>query len=317
MIKVLPIAIFTLAFFSIAQAQANRTWVSGVGDDVNPCSRTAPCKTFAGAISKTAAAGEINCLDPAGYGAVTIIKSMMIRCNYTEGGVLVSGSNGIVVNTLSTDVVYLEGLDILGVASPINGITFIGGGTLHVRNCVIRQFKTSGNGINFAPNTGTAQLHVSDTYISETGSGAGTGGILIRPTSGANANVSIDNVSLKNNFNGIFTDGNGGGTTINVNVRDSKVASCSNSGIVATTIAATIAMTVDRTTVSYCLNTGIASNGGNATVRLGNSTISNNAAGVAILGGSTMQSFKNNQFSANTSDGPLPLAAVTPNGGGQ
>ena len=74
-----------------ASAQATRTWVSGVGDDVNPCSRTAPCKTFAGAISKTAAGGEINCLDPGGFGAVTITKAMTIDCNYTEGGVLVWG----------------------------------------------------------------------------------------------------------------------------------------------------------------------------------------------------------------------------------
>src|SRR6059036_1925940 len=61
-----------------AQAQATRTWVSGVGDDVNPCSRTAPCKTFAGAISKTAVNGEINCLDPGGFGAVTISKGLTI-----------------------------------------------------------------------------------------------------------------------------------------------------------------------------------------------------------------------------------------------
>src|SRR6059058_1081928 len=91
-----------------ASAQATRTWVSGVGDDVNPCSRTAPCKTFAGAISKTAAGGEINCLDPGGFGAVTITKSLVIDCHYTEGGVLAAG-NGIVVNALSTDVVVLRG----------------------------------------------------------------------------------------------------------------------------------------------------------------------------------------------------------------
>src|SRR5919199_1901152 len=94
-----------------AEAQATRTWVSGTGDDVNPCSRTAPCKTFAGALSKTAAGGEINCLDPAGYGAVTINKSLTIDCHFTEGGVLASG-NGITVNALSTDNVVLRGLDI-------------------------------------------------------------------------------------------------------------------------------------------------------------------------------------------------------------
>src|SRR6476469_1582926 len=83
---------------SLAYAQATRTWVSGVGDDANPCSRTAPCKTFAGAISKTAPAGEINVLDPGGFGAVTITKSITIRSDHIEAGVLVSGTNGIVVS---------------------------------------------------------------------------------------------------------------------------------------------------------------------------------------------------------------------------
>src|SRR3989440_249753 len=81
-----------------AHAQATRTWVSGVGDDANPCSRTAPCKTFAGAISKTAAGGEINCLDPGGFGAVTITKSIAIDCSEVFGSVLVSGTNGIVIS---------------------------------------------------------------------------------------------------------------------------------------------------------------------------------------------------------------------------
>src|SRR4030088_2831408 len=97
-----------------AHAQATRTWVSGVGDDANPCSRTAPCKTFAGAISRTAAAGQINCLDPAGFGGVTIVKSMAIQCENTEGGVLVSTSPGITINAGVGDVVFLSGLDLQG-----------------------------------------------------------------------------------------------------------------------------------------------------------------------------------------------------------
>src|SRR5712691_11154978 len=104
-------AILALALQAVpAQAQASRTWVSGVGDDANPCSRTAPCKTFAGAISKTAAGGEINCLDSGGFGGVTIGKSITIRCVGVEGGVLVSGVNGIVVNAAAGDKVVLEGL---------------------------------------------------------------------------------------------------------------------------------------------------------------------------------------------------------------
>src|SRR5438309_9459613 len=82
-----------------AHAQANRTWVSGVGDDVNPCSRTAPCKTFAGAISKTAAGGEIDVLDPGGFGPVIISKSITIDGTGVLAGILAPGGNGITINS--------------------------------------------------------------------------------------------------------------------------------------------------------------------------------------------------------------------------
>src|ERR671932_2053107 len=122
----LPIvALVALALPASASAQATRTWVSGVGDDANPCSRTAPCKTFAGAISKTAAKGEINCLDPGGFGGVTITKAIAIKCHYTEGGVLVSGTNAIVVNAAATDSVTLRGLDINGIGTGLNGVRVI------------------------------------------------------------------------------------------------------------------------------------------------------------------------------------------------
>src|SRR3954462_6619906 len=93
-----------------AHAQATRTWVSGVGDDVNPCSRTAPCKTFAGAISKTATAGEINCLDPGGFGTITITKAMTLNCFYTLGSILASGVPGVTVNAPAADKVSLRGI---------------------------------------------------------------------------------------------------------------------------------------------------------------------------------------------------------------
>src|SRR5687768_16513935 len=151
-----------LAWTAPASAQATRTWVSGVGDDVNPCSRTAPCKTFAGAISKTAAGGEINCLDPGGFGAVTIIKSMTISCPYTEGGAL-AGGNGVVVNLpASTDVVFLRGLDIFGVNPPTNGVRFIAQGTLHIEDSVIRRFNAANSaGVSVQP-SGAAKLFMSN-----------------------------------------------------------------------------------------------------------------------------------------------------------
>src|SRR5436189_4882111 len=96
-IQMLAIAIFTFAFASMAQAQATRTWVSGVGDDANPCSRTAPCKTFAGAISKTADNGEIDCLDPGGFGAVTITKSIVLDGGGTLGSILGGGTPSCII----------------------------------------------------------------------------------------------------------------------------------------------------------------------------------------------------------------------------
>src|SRR4051795_4332258 len=114
------LALIALAIPASASAQATRTWVSGVGDDANPCSRTAPCKTFAGAISKTATGGEINCLDPGGFGGVTITKSIQIIC-MVEAGVLVSGTNAIIVNAAAGSEVILDGLDIEGLSTGLNG----------------------------------------------------------------------------------------------------------------------------------------------------------------------------------------------------
>src|ERR1051326_3689121 len=125
-----------------ANAQATRTWVSGVGDDANPCSRTAPCKTFAGAISKTATAGEINVLDPGGFGGVTITKSITISSEGFEAGVLVSGTNAIIINATTTSNVVLRGLDIEGLGTGLVGIKVLGGlGSLHVEKSTINNFR--------------------------------------------------------------------------------------------------------------------------------------------------------------------------------
>ena len=141
-----PCAAFLLLALAEAPvaAQATRTWVSGVGDDANPCSRTAPCKTFAGAISKTATSGEINCLDSGGFGAVTIVKSITILCNGVVGGVLASGVNGVIVNAPAGSSVVLDGLDIDGVGTGLSGVRVIGTGRLTIRNTVIRNFTVAG-----------------------------------------------------------------------------------------------------------------------------------------------------------------------------
>src|SRR5687767_8607263 len=130
-IKALTCAAFVAAFAVAAQAQATRTWVSGVGDDVNPCSRTAPCKTYAGAISKTARDGEISTLDPGGFGAVTITKSITINGGgqgQGYGSILAALTNGVIVNiTDAADTrksVRLDWLNINGASTGLDGIRF-------------------------------------------------------------------------------------------------------------------------------------------------------------------------------------------------
>src|SRR5215211_226818 len=97
-LKVLTCAVFIMALSSLAQAQATRTWVSGVGDDVNPCSRTAPCKTFAGAINKTAVNGEIDVIDPGAFGTMTATKSITVDGGGMFAGVLAASTTGFTVN---------------------------------------------------------------------------------------------------------------------------------------------------------------------------------------------------------------------------
>jgi hypothetical protein len=180
-----------------AYAQATRTWVSGVGDDANPCSRTAPCKTFAGAISKTAAKGEINVLDPGGFGGVTITKSISI-ISTVEAGVLVSGTNAIIVNLPnSADVVVLEGLDIEGLGTGIDGIRIIGSGETIVRKTSIRNF--TGNGINLV-GTANARLYVQDSFIFNCGSNAGNG-LKVQGAGAAINTAFLQNTLLEFNFN--------------------------------------------------------------------------------------------------------------------
>ena len=142
-LTLLSAVLLTAAIAAPAGAQATRTWVSGVGDDVNPCSRTAPCKTTAGAISKTAEGGEINALDPGGFGAVTITKAVTIDFTAVgTGGVLNALTNGVIVNAGADDDVVLRGLDIVGgnenPASPpcvymgMNGIRVLGARSVRI-----------------------------------------------------------------------------------------------------------------------------------------------------------------------------------------
>ena len=294
-----------------ALAQATRTWVSGVGDDVNPCSRTAPCKTFAGAISKTTAGGEISVLDPGGFGGVTITKAISLTNDGAgEAGILVAGTNGITVSAGNNDIVNVRGLVIDGTGTGLSGIRFNSGKALNVQNCLIKNFSGAGIGINFSP-TVSAQLFVSDTIISNNG-----GGILVATVNaGAQAVfASISRTEVDSNGFGIKADGTNGTGTLNVAVRDSVASGNSIKGIWSNAAAGTSVTRImlDRST-SANNATGVQSDGPNSGVLLNNSVVTGNVAGLVFTGNAFLQSYKNNaiNFNIGSNDG-APSGPVMP-----
>jgi hypothetical protein len=315
--------VFALLQAAPAQAQATRTWVSGVGDDVNPCSRTAPCKTFAGAISKTAAGGMINCLDPGGYGAVTITKSITIKCYGTFGSILASSVNGVVINDSATGTpgtikVVLSHLDIDGAGTTlgVNGIRFVSGNSLIVHAVQIRNFSANGIDINPLNNgSGAKEVNIADSYIAKVGgAGASNAAIRIAPNASVSVNVTVNNTQMEDNSNGIFMDGALNGNASNLSVKNSVMAGSTFNGIaVAKASGGAFLATVDNSHMTMNVVTGAAVNGASATLRLGASTIASNTTGVSNVGG-TLQSFKNNQIAGNGTDG-TPINAFPGPGG--
>lgn len=185
----------SLAVFAAgnAHAQATRTWVSGVGDDANPCSRTAPCKTFAGAISKTAAGGEIDAIDPGGYGTVTITKSITIDGAGTEASILASGTNGIVVSAPGAAVV-IRNLSINGTGTGLNGVRFLDGRRLTLQKVIIQNFTQEA--VRFAPSA-TADLVIQDSLLR-----ASQFGVRLQPGASGIANALIADTVIEGNQGG-------------------------------------------------------------------------------------------------------------------
>ncbi len=297
----LQIAFVFLLATASASAQATRTWVSGVGDDANPCSRTAPCKTFAGAISKTATNGEINVLDPGGFGALTITKSISINGTPVVAGVLVSGTNGlnVVNNTGSQMNVTIRGLDIDGLGTGLAGVSVSGNSptTVHIENSQIYGF---GQAVNVAPGTGgSAAVSITHTRISEC-AGASSSGINADGTNGA-VNVSVLDTEVRGCPTGLNLLG---GAKVNARLSD---FSQNTTGV--TVSDASVAL-LDSGTIAYCTTAVNAATAG-AVIRLSNMTISDNTTGLSASGGSIV-SFSNNRIKGNTTNG-APTSTIYQN----
>jgi hypothetical protein len=281
-------------------AQASRTWVSGVGDDANPCSRTAPCKTFAGAISKTALNGEINCLDPGGFGAVTITKSITIDCHEIFASILNSGTNGINIPfdsfNAALDVrktVRLRNLNLNGVNTGVIGIRITGGTVVPAGVVIVEDSLIDGNFAGVArgisdERTAGGELYIANTTVRNTGA---TGIVVI---GASRIDAALDNVRVTNSNAGVAVSG-GGKVIINRSVFSGNAA---------------VGIESDGTTAEVTVNNSVSSNngigvqngGGTPAIRLNNNDITFNTT---AFSGAT-QSFNNNRVNGNGSLGTAP-----------
>jgi hypothetical protein len=262
--------------------------VSGVGDDLNPCSRTAPCKTFAGAISKTAANGEINCLDPAGYGAVTITKSLTIDCEDTQGSILASAVNGVIVSIAAADTfktVRLRGLSINGAGATLglSGVNVTNANNVAVKvfveELIIQNF--SNTGILFAANGG--DLVVNDSEIINVGSNVSPftqSGIRVDSAGASRVDVTIDNTHCDINLQGVRFEDNVAG-----HIRNSTASNNILNGFVVNPSTTSSAMTIDNSSANSNNQFGLFAGG------------SGGAIGTARITGVTLVDNTTNQIS--------------------
>lgn len=247
--------LMSLAFLGIfgstlAQAQSTRTWVSGTGDDANPCSRTAPCKTFAGAISKTTAGGEIDALDSGAFGTVTITKDITIDGGGQLAGVLAAGTYGVNINAGSSDSVTLRNLSIQGVKTGISGVRLLNARALHIEHCNIAKFLQYG--IDIEPSGSDTKVFIVDTISQDnTYDGLHTG------STGGAITLNVENSQFNNNQNGVFA-----GDFTRCSIRNSAASGNANAGFIAQ------------------------ANSGAAKINLFNSSAANNLIGIQAGGGS-------------------------------
>jgi hypothetical protein len=269
-----------------ANAQAIRTWVSGVGDDANPCSRTAPCKTFAGAISKTFINGIIDCIDSGAFGAVTITKSITIDCRENLAGVLASSTNGIIVNigVNANDplrTVHLRNLQIdgagasgsVGTRTGLNGIRILAGNAVYIENVVVQNFTQ--DDVAVVPST-NMNVFIRDSVL-----GDATGnGLQVNSPASQNVKVTLDDVHLNRNGTGVRVIGTG-----------------------------IAVVTLNHSFVEANAGAGIVSDGANANVVLSDTVVSRNVNGLVSANAGQFFSYGNNNLAGN---GATPNAAATP-----
>ena len=291
-----------------------QTWVSSsLGSDSNPCTRASPCLTFNGAMASTLPGGEIDVLDTGDFGPLIITRAISIY-NDAVGvaGILTGpGTSGIVINAGTKDVVNLRGLILDGAnASGTSGIVFNSGAGLNIENCAILGFV--GPGIALSPGVGsanTARFTVHNTSILNNAAG-----VLIKPTGGIAAAVTISGITIENNSGGgLRADGTAGSGAVNVAIADSSVSFNGGNGFNAVSGLGNVTLDITRVGVESNGSSGIQGNqsqGGAVSVTVGNTLIDGNIIGVEPIGGASLLSYSNNQVTGNNSNGSFTGSAT-------
>jgi hypothetical protein len=297
--RAIALLVFAFATTSFVNAQATRTWVSGVGDDANPCSRTAPCKTFAGAISKTATGGEIDALDPGGFGAVTITKSITLNGGGGQGfaSILVSVGNGVNVNAAGATVT-LRRVEINGVGLGGRGVNATAVGNLNIEDCRIFGFQSEGVFVNLG--TG-ANVNINDSIIRGNGlSGTAGAGAGVRTTTsdatfgtGHTIFLTVSNTHCDNNNEGFRVENN-----VRATISNSTGSNNVINGFDCFPGAAASEINLESSVAAGNKQFGIFA-GPSGTVRISNVTVTNNLTqGVNAAGGSIL-TYSNNKIQGN------------------
>jgi hypothetical protein len=290
-------------------ASASRTFLSAAGSDSNNCINVAtPCRHLATAYAATLPNGEIYVLDPANYGSLTITGPVSIEGHGWASIAPPSGTNtaAITINANASDKINIIGVVLDGTAiATTTGIQFNSGGTLTVRDSVIRNFFLSG--IAFEPNTSSlTQLVVSNTFISDNG-GSGIG---VVPTGSGTVGGAISHVEMTNNSgSGLIVQTST--ATIKFTVRDSESAENSD-GIDANSNGATpVSIMVRNSMIANNGISGLQASGTGAIIRVTRSSITGNASGwIAPMSG-IVSSYGDNNIDGNTNINTEPPSPLT------
>jgi hypothetical protein len=279
------------------------TFVASSGSDANPCTRAQPCATFFGAGGVTDPAGVVNCLDSGPYGGnVLFSKSITIDC---PGGIYRPNFTGI---SEGSGVLRVRNLTIIGngAASGSSGILAGSGATVIIENCVIDQF--TGTGVSIQQG---AQVIITDTVITNNGSGSNGGGIVLSSTGSGTATVVLDRVHVENNVTGVFIAA-GAGQAVRPTIKDSTISGNAFTGIFVAANGGVMTAAIENSAIVNNGGVGVYSQGTNSFVTVSRSTITGNQTGWTFASGGNLISYLNNEVSLNVAANGSPSATLAP-----